>query len=90
LWRSCGARRGCARIGGARSGSAGIPEFAEKVADVVDLCLDPPGGAVVLSVGEKTQAQALGRDQPMLSFEFNAGEKRTHDCVRLDTTNLFG
>ena len=35
------------------------PEFAEKVADVVSLYLDPPGGAVVLSIDEKTQVQAL-------------------------------
>ena len=35
------------------------PEFAEKVADIVGLYLDPPGGAVVLSMDEKTQSQAL-------------------------------
>jgi len=57
------------------------PEFAVKVADVVGLYLDPPGGAVVLSVDEKTQVQALDRTQPMLPLEFNAGEKRTHDYV---------
>ena len=34
------------------------PAFAEKVADVVGLYLDPPGGAVVLSIDEKTQVQA--------------------------------
>ena len=37
------------------------PAFAEKVADVVGLYLDPPGGAVVLSIDEKTQVQALDR-----------------------------
>jgi hypothetical protein len=26
------------------------PEFAEKVVDIVGLYLDPPGGAVVLSI----------------------------------------
>jgi hypothetical protein len=31
------------------------PAFAEKVADIVGLYLDPPGGAVVLSMDEKTQ-----------------------------------
>lgn len=65
------------------------PAFAEKVADVVGLYLDPPGGAVVLSIDEKTQIQALDRTQPMLPIEFEASEKRTHDYVRHGTTNLF-
>jgi transposase len=58
------------------------PEFAAKVADVVGLYLDPPGGAVVLSIDEKTQIQALDRTQPMLPIAFDATEKRTHDYVR--------
>jgi transposase len=65
------------------------PAFAEKVADVVGLYLDPPGGAVVLSLDEKTQIQALDRTQPLLPIEFDATEKRTHDYVRHGTTNLF-
>lgn len=65
------------------------PRFAEKVADVVGLYLDPPGGAVVLSVDEKTQIQALDRTQPLLPVTFDAEEKRTHDYVRYGTTNLF-
>ena len=65
------------------------PEFAAKVADVVGLYLDPPGGAVVLSIDEKTQIQALDRTQPMLPITFEASEKRTHDYVRHGTTNLF-
>src|SRR3954471_23914489 len=65
------------------------PAFAEKVADVVGLYLDPPGGAVVLAIDEKTQIQALDRTQPMLPIEFEASEKRTHDYVRHATTNLF-
>ncbi|QWF86055.1 IS630 family transposase ISMsm5 [Amycolatopsis sp. CA-230715] len=65
------------------------PEFAEKVADIVGLYLDPPGGAVVLSVDEKTQIQALDRTQPLLPIDFDASEKRTHDYVRHGTTNLF-
>lgn len=65
------------------------PDFAEKVADVVGLYLDPPGGAVVLSVDEKTQIQALDRTQPVLPLTFAATEKRTHDYVRHGTTNLF-
>src|SRR5205823_5310519 len=65
------------------------PAFAEKVADVVGLYLDPPGGAVVLSIDEKTQIQALDRTQPLLPITFDATEKRTHDYVRHGTTNLF-
>ena len=75
-----------------RSGTFKIsrdPAFAEKVADVVGLYLDPPGGAVVLSVDEKTQVQALDRTQPLLPITFGATEKRTHDYVRHGTTNLF-
>ena len=34
--------------------------FAEKVADVVGLYLDPPGGAVVFSIDEKTQGPGAG------------------------------
>jgi len=65
------------------------PAFAEKVADIVGLYLDPPAGAVVLSTDEKTQVQALDRTQPLLPIEFDATEKRTHDYVRHGTTNLF-
>jgi transposase len=65
------------------------PQFAAKVADIVGLYLNPPGAAVVLSLDEKTQIQALDRTQPLLPIEFDAAEKRTHDYVRHGTTNLF-
>lgn len=65
------------------------PQFAAKVADIVGLYLDPPGGAVVLSLDEKTQVQALDRTQPILPVAFDKTEKRTHDYVRHGTTNLF-
>ncbi|MGH3524391.1 MAG: IS630 family transposase [Mycobacterium sp.] len=65
------------------------PRFAEKVADIVGLYLDPPAAAVVLSVDEKTQVQALDRTQPLLPIDFGVTEKRTHDYVRHGTTNLF-
>lgn len=42
------------------------PNFVEKARDVVGLYLDPPDKALVLSVDEKTQIQALDRTQPML------------------------
>ena len=65
------------------------PEFETKVADVVGLYLDPPVGAVVLSIDEKTPVQALDRTQPVLPIDFAKTEKRTHDYVRHGTTNLF-
>lgn len=65
------------------------PEFAKKVADIVGLYLEPPGGAVVLCLDEKTQSQALDRTQPLPPMTVDASEKRTHDYVRHGTTNLF-
>ena len=65
------------------------PNFSAKVVDVVGLYLDPPAGAVVLSVDEKTQVQALDRTQPLLPVSFGKTEKRTHDYKRHGTTNLF-
>jgi transposase len=65
------------------------PEFAGKVTTIVGLYLEPPGGAVVLSLDEKTQIQALDRTQPLLPIAFDVSEKRTHDYVRHGTTNLF-
>jgi hypothetical protein len=53
------------------------------------LYLDPPGGAVVLSVDEKTQIQVWDRTQPLLPLDFGITEKRTHDYRRHGTTNLF-
>lgn len=65
------------------------PQFATKVFDVVGLYLDPPEDAIVLSMDEKTQVQALDRTQPLLPVRFGKTEKRTHDYVRHGTTNLF-
>ncbi len=65
------------------------PAFADKVCDVVGLYLDPPGGAVVLSIDEKTQIQALDRTAPMLPIDVGVTEKRTHDYKRNGITNLF-
>ncbi|MGI8451325.1 MAG: IS630 family transposase [Streptosporangiaceae bacterium] len=65
------------------------PNFAVKVMDVVGLYLDPPADAVVLSIDEKTQVQALDRTQPVLPMNFGKTEKRTHDYICHGTTNLF-
>jgi transposase len=45
------------------------PAFAEKLHDVVGLYVDPPAHAVVLSVDEKSQIQALDRTQPGLPMK---------------------
>lgn len=65
------------------------PYFAEKVIDVVGLYLNPPDGAVVLSVDEKTQIQALDRTQPMLPLKPGQIERRTHDYKRHGTASLY-
>jgi len=65
------------------------PEFAEKVIDVVGLYMNPPDNAVVLSVDEKTQIQALDRTQPMLPLKPGQIERRTHDYKRHGTTSLY-
>jgi len=65
------------------------PLFVEKVYDVVGLYLNPPEGAVVLSVDEKSQVQALARSQPAFPMMPGMCEKRTHDYLRHGTTSLF-
>jgi len=65
------------------------PEFVEKLRDVVGLYLNPPDKALVLSVDEKSQIQALDRTQPALPMRTGLIETRTHDYVRHGTTTLF-
>jgi transposase len=65
------------------------PLFVEKVYDICGLYLDPPEAAVVLSVDEKSQVQALARSQPAFPMMPGMPEKRTHDYVRHGTTSLF-
>jgi len=65
------------------------PLFAEKVVDVVGLYLRPPDNAVVLSVDEKTQIQALDRTQPLLPLRPGQIERRTHDYKRHGTASLY-
>ena len=65
------------------------PLFVEKVYDIVGLYLDPPEAAVVLSVDEKSQVQALARSQPAFPMMPGMPEQRTHDYLRHGTTSLF-
>lgn len=55
------------------------PHFAQKLEDVVGLYLNPPEHALVLSLDEKTQIQALDRTQPGLPLKKGRGETMTHD-----------
>jgi putative transposase len=63
--------------------------FVEKLRDVVGLYLNPPDNALVLSVDEKSQCQALERTQPMLPLGLGYVEGVTHDYKRHGTTTLF-
>lgn len=63
--------------------------FAEKLHDVVGLYVSPPAHAIVLSVDEKSQIQALDRTQPGLPLKRGRGATMTHDYKRNGTTTLF-
>jgi putative transposase len=65
------------------------PFFVEKLRDVVGLYLNPPANALLLSVDEKSQCQALERTQPMLPLGLGYVEGVTHDYKRHGTTTLF-
>jgi len=65
------------------------PAFCEKLRDVVGLYMDPPAHAVVLSVDEKSQIQALDRTQPGLPMKKGRCGTMTHDYKRNGTTTLF-
>jgi transposase len=65
------------------------PRFEEKLVDVVGLYLNPPDKAVVLSVDEKSQIQALDRTQPSLPMKKGRAGTMTHDYKRNGTTTLF-
>jgi transposase len=65
------------------------PEFAAKLVDVVGLYVDPPAHAVVLSIDEKSQIQALDRTQPGLPIKPGRCGTMTHDYKRHGTTTLF-
>ena len=65
------------------------PQFAEKLVDVVDLYMNPPDNAVVLSCDEKSQIQALDRTQKSLPMYPGRLGTLTHDYQRNGTTTLF-
>jgi hypothetical protein len=65
------------------------PEFISKLRDIVGLYMSPPAHAVVLSVDEKSQIQALDRTQPGLPVKEGRCATMTHDYERHGTTTLF-
>ena len=65
------------------------PDFATKLYDVVGLYMSPPERAVVLSVDEKSQIQALDRTHPGLPLKKGRCGTMTHDYKRNGTTTLF-
>ena len=65
------------------------PRFEEKLVDVVGLYLNPPEHAIVLSMDEKSQIQALDRTQPSLPIKPGRAGTMTHDYKRNGTTTLF-
>jgi len=65
------------------------PKFVEKLRDVVGLYLNPPEKALVLSVDEKSQIQALERTRPLLPLGPGIPARQTHDYRRHGTTTLY-
>jgi hypothetical protein len=69
------------------------PLFVDKVRDIVGLYLSPPNRALVLSVDEKSQIQALDREQPVLPMMPGIPERRTHSYIglaQIDSTKKTG
>lgn len=65
------------------------PLFVDKVQDIVGLYLSPPNRAIILCVDEKSQIQALDREQPVLPMAPGIAERRTPTYIRNGTTSLF-
>jgi transposase len=65
------------------------PKFEEKLVDVVGLYANPPENAIVFSVDEKPQMQALERTQRILPVARDFPEGRPHEYKRNGTIDLF-
>src|SRR5262249_13403939 len=64
------------------------PDFVSKLRDIGGLYVDPPAHAIVLSVDEKSQIQALDRTQPALPLKPRRCATMTHDYNRNGTTTV--
>src|SRR5205814_444974 len=65
------------------------PQAEEKIYDIAGLYLNPPTHAVVVSLDEKTQIQALNRTQPLLPLRPGLPARQTHDYQRNGVTSLY-
>lgn len=65
------------------------PEFEPKALEILGLYLNPPENALVLSVDEKTNIQALDRTQPTLPLRPGQVERRSFEYKRNGTTSLY-
>ena len=84
-----GAGTVCSRIGRVCSSCPTIRSSPAKLREIVGLYVDPPAHAVVLSIDEKSQIQALDRTQPGLPLKKGRCGTMTHDYIRNGTTTLF-
>ena len=85
IWRAHGLRPHLVR----RFKLSNDPQFAAKLKEVVGLYVNPPDRAIVLSVDEKSQIQALDRTQPGLPMKTGRAGTITHDYKRHGVTTLF-
>jgi transposase len=85
IWRAQGLRPHLVR----RFKLSNDPQFAAKLKEIVGLYVDPPDHAIVLSVDEKSQIQALDRTQPGLPMKKGRAGTITHDYKRHGVTTLF-
>ena len=85
IWRAHGLRPHLVR----RFKLSNDPQFAAKLNEIVGLYVDPPDHAIVLSVDEKSQIQALDRTQPGLPMKKGRAGTITHDYKRHGVTTLF-
>src|SRR6266498_5993837 len=88
-FRCCGARMGYSRTGRGLSNCPATRNSQLRSWMSWACTWTLRRGAVILSVDEKTQVQALDRTQPLLPVSFGKTEKRTHDYKRNGTTKLF-
>jgi transposase len=85
IWRAHGLRPHLVR----RFKLSNDPQFAAKLKEIVGLYVNPPNHAIVLSVDEKSQIQALDRTQPGLPMKKGRAGTITHDYRRHGVTTLF-
>ncbi|MBL0126255.1 MAG: transposase [Flavobacteriales bacterium] len=69
-------------------GKSPDPEFESKMLTIIGLYMDPPANAIVLSVDEKTQIQALDRTQPILPLRAGTPKRMTATYKRNGTVAL--